>query len=262
MQIDFLKLISSKGYLTISKELARNIGLDETLVLTELISKYNYWNEKQQLDEEDYFYLTVEDLEYETTLSKYKQTQAINNLKKLKLIQTIVKGLPAKRYFKINENNIKKLFFFDSKKSEECRNDKEVKNLTSSSKIFNQQEVKNSTQLRTNNNIKIEEEESINFQNKFEKIFGKKLTVDLYNKILKLYSNKKIINYALELAELNADQPAYILKVFNDWKKNKLINIDEIKKYVENRKSVKDKTEKLKNSSQEVQDCYKHLWND
>ena len=82
MQLDFMKLIESKGYISVSKELARNIGLHETMILTELISKYNYFKDKGQLDKEGFFFCTVDDLEHETTINKYYQNKAITNLKR------------------------------------------------------------------------------------------------------------------------------------------------------------------------------------
>ena len=109
--MNFLDLIKSKGYIVVSKELAKEIGLNETIILAELISQYQYFKDKGELDEQGYFYCTIDKMENNTTLDREKQDKAIKNLINRNLIKKERKGLPAKRYFKINETNITKLFF-------------------------------------------------------------------------------------------------------------------------------------------------------
>jgi hypothetical protein len=53
------------------------------------------------LDNEGYFYNTQYDLQAGTGLGEKAQRTAISNLKSLNLIECKLKGLPAKRYFKI-----------------------------------------------------------------------------------------------------------------------------------------------------------------
>lgn len=88
-------------------ELAVKIGLNESIIYCELISKYLYFKEQGKtttIDNCDYFYCTVEDLEKSTTLSRYKQEPTIKRLCKLDLIRMKTKGVPPKRYFYINPN--------------------------------------------------------------------------------------------------------------------------------------------------------------
>lgn len=231
--MDFLKLIESTGYITVSKELARNIGLDETLILTELISKYNYWKENNKL-KDGYFYVTIKDLKKETTLTKYRQTKAINNLKELNLIKTKKQGLPAKRYFTILKENIIEQFYDLNRNNDKnlhntqqntkvenqrFKSDKDKQNSTSKdenqqnnpSNSYHDLEVKNSktskgkngklngknsTQLRINNknNNKKEEEESELSTNKISEK-TQKLFYQVYDRNMKNYEAKLILNY-------------------------------------------------------------------
>src|SRR5699024_5218360 len=87
----------------INKKLARRIGIDATIIYSELISKYLYYYNKGTLID-GYFYCTIENLENDTTLTKYQQSQSIKILKQLNLIDVKYKGLPKIRYFKIIEN--------------------------------------------------------------------------------------------------------------------------------------------------------------
>jgi len=57
------------------------------------------------LTEDGFFFVTVEDLQYSTTLSKYQQSKAISKLEKLGLIKQQNRGVPPKRYFKLIFDN-------------------------------------------------------------------------------------------------------------------------------------------------------------
>ena len=104
-----LKLIASNSWGVYNKEIAKKIGLEEAIILGELASEHDYWLKQNGLTADGYFYSTVENIENQTTLSEYRQRKAINTLKSLKLIDVQLKGLPAKRYIKINETEIEKL---------------------------------------------------------------------------------------------------------------------------------------------------------
>ena len=69
-----------------------------------MISKYFYFKENGKLDVSEEFFVTVEDMEEATCLTRKTQPKAIQVLVKLDLIQFRVKGVPPKRYFKVNED--------------------------------------------------------------------------------------------------------------------------------------------------------------
>lgn len=106
--MNVIGLISSSNFIVVNKSLAREIGLIESVVLGELASEYDHWKSTGNLDD-GYFYSTVDNLSDNTTLSKYQQRAAIDNLKEKGIIEVTVKGLPAKRYIKINEEQVEKL---------------------------------------------------------------------------------------------------------------------------------------------------------
>ena len=133
-----LQLISNSNFLVVNKELIIKVGLEESILLAEFASEYDYWENKSQL-EDGYFYSTVENVEEKTTLSGHKQRKAINNLIQQELIEAKIKGIPAKSYIKINEEKIEQLF-----------NNKLLKNLTTGSEKNEELEVKN---FNGNNNI-------------------------------------------------------------------------------------------------------------
>ena len=58
----------------------------------------------------EWFYSTVPNIEENTGLNKYFQEESIKILKKYKVIETKVMGMPSKRYFKINFTELEKIF--------------------------------------------------------------------------------------------------------------------------------------------------------
>ena len=88
------KIISNNGFITVNKEIARCLGLEEAVLLGELSAKYNYWEDRNLLDEEGFFFATAENIEHETSLK---------NLESKGIIETKFKGVPPKKYFKINK---------------------------------------------------------------------------------------------------------------------------------------------------------------
>ena len=111
-------LLSSTAFLVVNKELAKQIGLHEVVLLADLISKEQYFIGNNQLNE-GWFFNTAKNIQADTTLTSHQQRKAIKNLKSLGIIETKLKGIPAKQYFKIKE--IKLLSYFDTsgKKSEQ-----------------------------------------------------------------------------------------------------------------------------------------------
>ena len=99
-----LDLLREGGSIVVNKKLAHAIGMDAAVMYSELISKQRYFAKKGQLTDDGYFFNTVENMREDTTLSKYQQANAIKKLVMLNLIYHQNRGLPQKRYFKINED--------------------------------------------------------------------------------------------------------------------------------------------------------------
>ena len=103
--MSILKLIASSSYLTVNKNLARSLSLEAAILYADLASTQLYWNERG----EDWFFRTRELTEQETTLSRSKQIKAYKLLKGAGLIKDKFKGIPAKKYYQIDEECQKNL---------------------------------------------------------------------------------------------------------------------------------------------------------
>lgn len=95
--------MSQNSHWQINKEFARNYGVDATIIMTDIIDKWIYFGE-------DWFYNTAENIENDTTLSKYKQDKAFAILKENGFLETKVMGIPAKLHFNVNEQKLIEFF--------------------------------------------------------------------------------------------------------------------------------------------------------
>lgn len=94
MKTQMLELLKQNGYIIVSKILANKIGLNETTIFSELLNLYFYKKAK-------WFYATAEYLKKQTSLSNYYQIKAIDKLKKIGFIDWKLKGIPARKHFRI-----------------------------------------------------------------------------------------------------------------------------------------------------------------
>ena len=100
-------LLSSSAFIVLNKELARQVGLKEAILLADLISKEEYFIANGMTD--GWFFNTEANIEKDTTLTPYQQRKCLKTLKTNLVLETKRKGIPAKQYFKINEQQVIKL---------------------------------------------------------------------------------------------------------------------------------------------------------
>ena len=103
------KIISQTAFWQINKTILQVVGVEAALLLSYLIDKQLYCEEKQILStfqELEFFYATTEQIEESTTLSYRVQKTCIQKLEEANMIKTKRRGLPAKLYFHICEKNI------------------------------------------------------------------------------------------------------------------------------------------------------------
>lgn len=115
---NIFQLLNADNIMSANKYLAHAIGLHESHVFSSLLAKHYYYSSRDMLDNEGFFFSTMDDLLLSTTLSRKQQDLSIKNLESLGLIEYTLKGIPAKRHFRIN--NDLELLSSLLKKGEEC----------------------------------------------------------------------------------------------------------------------------------------------
>jgi len=119
-------LLSSTAFIILNKKLAKEIGLKSAILLSDLISKEEYFIANGMTD--GWFFNTEVNIEKDTTLNAYNQRKCIKILKEAGYIEVKRKGIPAKQYFKINEEQvIQNLNNLSSKKYITINKNKEIK---------------------------------------------------------------------------------------------------------------------------------------
>lgn len=141
-------LLSSSAFLIVNKRLAKLIGLHETVLLADLISKEEYFIENSQL-KDGWFFNTAKNIQEDTSLTSHQQKKCIKNLIELGLIDVKVFGIPAKQHFKIHE--IKLLEYLQTS----CENT--VNKLLKNRKLVvkKTQTINKNKEIIINNNISI-----------------------------------------------------------------------------------------------------------
>ena len=105
-----LETLRADAYLTINKNLIKKIGLKETVLYSDLLSKSKYFMEKNispgdREDNKGWFFNTIENIKRDTGLSPFQQREVIIRLIEKGLIEHKLQDMPAKGYFRIRTDN-------------------------------------------------------------------------------------------------------------------------------------------------------------
>ena len=149
--MNVIKLVASSSFLTVNVAIAKEIGLDSAVILGELASTQVYWEERGEVDENGMFFETAEQIEEKTTLSPYKQAKAIKELEARGLVKTKMKGVPAKKYFYVDGEELGRLL--ESKFSKNFKTSiQKTSNLDTKKLETNNKRVNKKREIRTDNN--------------------------------------------------------------------------------------------------------------
>lgn len=102
--------LSQNGFWILNKKITQHFkSLEIGAYLSILVSKYMYYEDKNELDEENMFFATKEQIEEESYLSDEKQLKFQRILENDGVITTEKKGLPRRTFFKINFDRIEEI---------------------------------------------------------------------------------------------------------------------------------------------------------
>jgi hypothetical protein len=97
-------------FLRLPRPFIRRFNLNTAVMLSEIYSEYTYWKERDELQPGGWFFSTVENMYYNTGLSKHHQLVACKELLDYGIIKVKYHGMPKKRYFKFDLGAIQKLY--------------------------------------------------------------------------------------------------------------------------------------------------------
>ena len=96
-------------FIRVPRPFIRRFNLNTAVMLSEIYSEYTYWKEREGLQQGGWFFSTVENMYYNTGLSKHQQLAACKELMEYGIIKMKYHGMPKKRYFKFDPTVFNKL---------------------------------------------------------------------------------------------------------------------------------------------------------
>ena len=102
-------ILSQNAWWTINKAITKEVGIDASILLSDLISKFEYFRDRNMLDKDGYFFNTRENIMKDTTLTLHRQNKALEILKEKMFLSYHNKGVPPKTRFKLNLNYISEI---------------------------------------------------------------------------------------------------------------------------------------------------------
>ena len=97
-------------FIRVPRPFIRKFNLNTAVMLSEIYSEYTYWKEKGGLQQGGWFFSTVENMYYNTGLSKHQQLVSCKELETYGIIKVKYHGMPKKRYFKFDPGVFNKLY--------------------------------------------------------------------------------------------------------------------------------------------------------
>ena len=97
-------------FIRVPRPFIRQFNLNTAVMLSEIYSEYTYWKERDGLLQGGWFFSTIENMYYNTGLSKHQQLTACKELETYGIIKVMYHGMPKKRYFKFESTAFKKLY--------------------------------------------------------------------------------------------------------------------------------------------------------
>lgn len=99
---EIFKLLNPDNTVSLNRPLAHALGTNEAIIYSALIVKQLYYEKHGMLDADGYFYSTIDDMQESTGLTRCQQDRAIKKLTDTNLIYFRRKGVPARRFFRVN----------------------------------------------------------------------------------------------------------------------------------------------------------------
>lgn len=149
--MDLISMLSARNYIIANKEIAKLFGIEEAILLGELCSELKYWAENGKITADGYFFSTVENVKENTTLSDRRQRAAIKTLKDAGILDVKLSGLPAKRYIKINEEQLAALLLNSNAQNAKTSSD-ETQELGIAKRNCNNNNINDNKNNNKNNN--------------------------------------------------------------------------------------------------------------
>lgn len=138
------QLLLGSNYWVLNKGIVQMFGIETAFLLSILAEAENMMS-----DESGWFYQTSDTIEEMTGLTRYKQDKAIEDLEKSGILVKQVRGVPAKRYFKLDYKALA-IKFVNGLQSSVKENDNQVfKKLETNKESINKESINKESNIKS-----------------------------------------------------------------------------------------------------------------
>lgn len=161
--------LSQSAFWKVNKYLAREFGDNDcALLLSDFVSKQEYFASENKLDDDGFFFNTREKIKEDTNISPDMQRKYISILESYQVLQTKTGGLPKKTWYKVNELAIINLLHGNNKSLDFApTGDSEIQRLETGfpDDIYNKNKAnKNKEEEKNNIGVAVHSDDSIDEQ--------------------------------------------------------------------------------------------------
>jgi len=110
MKLSITKVLRSENWIAVNKDMAKVVGCNAVYLLGYLCEKYEYRLARKEITEDGYFYAIAADVLEDIGLTTHEQDTAIKRLVSADMLTTKLKGMPAKKHYKITPENEAKIY--------------------------------------------------------------------------------------------------------------------------------------------------------
>lgn len=98
-----IKMLRHSNWVAVNKDLVKLVGCNSAYLLGYLADRCAHFESRNEVRPDGFFFATAADVEQDLGLTSREQDGAIKRLVLANFIETSVKGIPAKRYFRFSE---------------------------------------------------------------------------------------------------------------------------------------------------------------
>lgn len=224
-----IDILSNGNYIVVNKKIASELGLFEAILLGELASEHKYWESRGELID-NFFYSTIENIKENTTLSERQQRTALNALKSKGIVTVEIRGIPAKRFMRINEDKVLPYLLNNVLQNAETSYCKTQELDTAKRQGNNNNLNNNKNNNKTNKERKKEESPDATYDDVINSATDNEELRDLYKEYIRMRKLNKspmtnralqlLINKNVKLSDGNEEMQKSMLEtaIMNNWK--------------------------------------------
>jgi len=210
------QLLTSSNYWSLNKTVVKLFGIKTAFLLTNLAEA-----ESMMSDDDGWFYQTSEKLEEISTLSRYKQDKSIDELIDAGILEKDVRGIPAKRYFRLDYKALANKIVNNSQTSVKKDNKLDSEKLTTNKELNKE----NKNKETTNKN-------GVNVHAFYQDNFGTEpptIAQDLEYWVEDL--SKELVILAMQKALENEKTYSYAKGIMRNWANKNITTIEQVEQH-------------------------------